>query len=1080
MLSQFENDEDMEVESLTSALSRISQRNEKPVSHNLNEEVESIQRSSVEENGRLTDQDFTVTPLSSMSSKESSEWQPEVRKINANQSHVRNNQSDQSRTNNNREYDILGAAEQDVQKTTVTPSRRRLKLDIQPVEMKRTERLLPAVVKPLKEKSHNMNKKEESGEGRRIGRSSREDHHGKLPDANGGSMTTWSRKQGAADHESPESLEATTPLSGESIADSLAGDVAQQRFAWQKPRPGIAPQGNPTPDTNSQELHATQTMHGEAFFIHTHTQPEQSLGSSSLNRTGTGSSFTVADKQHTASSAFEAGIPVVSSLAELQGMEDEDEESYNHQASPRHSTVHSNLHAAPSQNPASASHPAERFPGNPHPFPNPSPKPHDHSNPHMHETAFKPNPLHSGGDVPGRSLADNPRGSNTGMDTYNNIPHPSGMEKESSKLHADQTQKESGDGVCKSVLMTFDTNLSPDKLSTATPEFQFHSTSSLAHCNNDQISREQEPDLNTQKSQTQLPLNLPLDADHSAESTDQSALNPDSSLNMHSKPELTPHSQPITVEYPCMPLESANRELDNQVLTTWGANSKQTPLCGINTGGGNPNRPNNQLSLGEFAQIRARLEEKRHFMDSDKRKLERQWSKQRQRVGKAAFLQVLANQKKVKENASEDQPIRTEEFRSEKPKTQDVYSREEIERSIARSRLDQSQQEGKITFADLGSNKDKLLPSRSAESPRVQKVAPTNKPAESLPIRPESPQSIPDVPPGKGSPGSSSGSHSPHMTSDEYNTSLEKLNANLSQLQNEIQRLSLRQEQMRSVMDSPRPPSERSNSPQQVPPVDTKPFVLHSGGDVPPESQGFFLSQSEKETESFVLHENPLYDMSGTDIPSPRPVGPIQRLPPQLGQGSITRSTDQPQILKSPYPANHVPSNQTNSTYIIPPAHLTPSKSKESVGIPKNEIPQNQTKVVASTPANEQPRNADSLTNQHQPPLPTVASLSNHMAELSKKDKSTPEVTDAPDVQKKHKNRKDSSSSTTKKRSSLYEIVGEGDDDDDYSTDEERMVVRPLDSTANVTLENSVDPEQKAQGFVVAVETVSFYFDGPV
>ena len=69
-------------------------------------------------------------------------------------------------------------------------------------------------------------------------------------------------------------------------------------------------------------------------------QPEQSVDSSSLTRTGTGSSFTVSDKQHTASTAFEAGIPVVSSLAELQGMEDEDEESYNRQASPRHSSAH--------------------------------------------------------------------------------------------------------------------------------------------------------------------------------------------------------------------------------------------------------------------------------------------------------------------------------------------------------------------------------------------------------------------------------------------------------------------------------------------------------------------------------------------------------------------------------------------------------------------------------------------------------------------------------------------------------------------------------------------------------------------
>ncbi|XP_033640277.1 calmodulin-regulated spectrin-associated protein 1-like isoform X1 [Asterias rubens] len=1072
--SHFENEDDLEVESLTSALSRISQRSEKPVARKVNEELE--QRASTEENGRLTDPEFTVTPLSSMSSKDSSDWnrngQSDSRRGNGNHSLLRN---ETFRTANNREFEQ--SVEQEVLNSSVTPSRRRLKLDIQPVEMKRTERLLPAVVKPLKEKSNSINKKEESGEGRRTGRNPREDHHGRLPDANGGGMTTWSQKQGGPDQESPESLDATTPLSGESIADSLAGDYAQQqqRFAWQKPRPAFAPQGNPTPDTNSQEPHVTQAKHGEAFFIHTHLlQPEQSVDSSSLTRTGTGSSFTVSDKQHTASTAFEAGIPVVSSLAELQGMEDEDEESYNRQASPRHSSAHPNLHAAPSQNPNSASHPTERFSSNPHPYPHSSPRTHDQSNPHVHETAFKPNALHSGGDGHGISFSDSPRVPNAGMVTSNdNIPQPSSMETESSKLHADETQKESGDGVPKPVLMTFDTNLSPNKVSTSISELELKSTSSLANADQDNLTEEKE----TEK----LEPSLLLDTNLTIDKLEPSAI-PNSSLVMHSKADLTPSNQPIIVENSCMPLDSANHELDNQVLTTWGANSKQTPLCGINTGGGNPSQHNNQSGLGEFSQLRAKLEEKRRFMDSDKRKLERQWSKQRQRIGKAAFMQVLANQKKPRDNAIEDQPIAAEEFRGEKPK--DLYSREEIESSIAKSRFNHSQQEGKITFADLGSNKEKLVPSQSGDSPRIQKPAPTPQPVEVLPLRPESPQSIPDIPTGKASPGSSSGSHSPHMTSDEYNNSLEKLNANLSQLQNEIQRLSLRQEQMRSVMESPRPPSERSISPQQAPPVDSKPFVLHSGSEVPPEPSGFYLSQADKEPESFVLHENPLYDMAGAEIPSPRPadipsprpadaqsprpVGPVQRLPPQQGLGSITRSIDQSQVIKSPYPANQVPSKQPDNTYIIPPSQ--PSPIKNNIEISKNDTPQNQTKILASTPANEQPRNADSLTNQHQPPLPTVASLSNQMAEISKIEKS-PDSPDAPKVQKRQRNRKDSSSSTQKKRNSVYDIVGEGEEDNDYSTDEEKMVVRPLDLSGNISLDVTDDSEQKAKGFVVAAES---------
>ncbi|XP_022091173.1 calmodulin-regulated spectrin-associated protein 1-B-like isoform X7 [Acanthaster planci] len=925
--AHFENEDDLEVESLTSALSRISQQTEKPVSCSYSEEVQLPSRSPGGENGISADQELTnVTPLSSMSSRPSQSLNSETGRMDLlDQTRDR---IGQSRTNGSGEFGHPEAIEPETDMRAVTQSRRRLKLDIEPVDTKQTERLLPAVVRPLKEKSRNVNKKEESGEGRRIARNPREDRSGRSPNPNGSNMTTWSRKQSAGgDGESPESIDATTPLSGESIADSLAGDGAlqlqqQHRLAWQKPRPGVAQhQADPTSYTTShlcqpEEPHVAHARHGEAFFIHSHAQPEQSVGNSSLSRTGTGSSFTIADKKYTVASALEAGIPVVSSLVDLQ--DSEEPASYDNRASPRHPSAHPSLHAAPSHSPVSAWHPTEILSGNPHP--NPSPNLHAQPNPHV-----RPNP------------------------------------------HAQP--------------------------------------------------------------------------------------------NPHARPNLPPHETAI------------NRNAGHSGDDRPGLTHAESPQGHSNTGGGNLTQ-SGSLAAGDLAQIRSRLEEKRRLMDSDKRKLERHWSKQRQRMGKAAFLQVLANQKRVKDPVAGDQPVGTEDDRSmigEKTRSQDVYSREELERSIEKSRTqwasNQAQQEGKITFADLGSSKEKQLSNWSvADSPRSQRPTASSQLAD----RPESPPGISEVAAGKGSPGSSSGSHSPHMTSDEYNTSLEKLNANLSQLQNEIQRLSLQQEQMRSVMESPRPPSERSQSPQHAPPADSKPFILHAGSDPPATSQGFFLSSdTNKEPESFVLHENPVYEMSGADMQmhSPRPVGPVQKLAPEVGQGSITRPVEQPKIPKSPYPANQVPSSSPDNTYIIPPAQ-TPVKNIVSE-TPKNEVPQNITHVVASTPANEPPRNADALANQHQPPLPTVASLSNHMAQMSNKEQSLASPVEAVEVVKRPKKNREATSPTRKKRSSLYEIVGEGEDDDENLSEDEHLVVRPLDSTGN----SSLDAKTKAKGFVIASET---------
>ncbi|PIK61172.1 hypothetical protein BSL78_01899, partial [Apostichopus japonicus] len=83
---------------------------------------------------------------------------------------------------------------------------------------------------------------------------------------------------------------------------------------------------------------------------------------------------------------------------------------------------------------------------------------------------------------------------------------------------------------------------------------------------------------------------------------------------------------------------------ENDHMITWLANTKATSNT-INLD------PEVQVEppLSELAQIRMQLEKKRRHIDHEKRKLERQWYKQRIKVSKEAFLQCVT-QKKVPED----------------------------------------------------------------------------------------------------------------------------------------------------------------------------------------------------------------------------------------------------------------------------------------------------------------------------------------------------------------------------------------------------------------------------------------------
>ncbi|XP_041476211.1 calmodulin-regulated spectrin-associated protein 1-like isoform X8 [Lytechinus variegatus] len=897
-------------------------------------------------------------------------------------------------------------------------SRKNLKLDVHPVDILGSPRgptneFMPAVVRPLKEKSHQVRKTDERGDHLR---------HRNKHRSGDTRMTAAHQQYPDQGSDSSESVDATTPLSGESIADSLAGDLALQRARIAR---GVGPGGFMlAPASQSNQPQMAKGKHGEAFFISGSEQPLQDDGHHSFNAPTGAKSFTISEGAMTVDDAKEAGIPVVSASRSMQGLSEQgfrmrpggmtssqsDQEIY--QPRPQHSHSFQNpvsSAAAPSSLPYSM-HDSYSNPHNPHQYqPNPQFNPQS-SNP-QHANPHHGNPHHG-------NPHSNPHG-NPHHDFRTHSPHH----------HISQPNP-------------YDQQIDPEAYA-----HDQHGVSTWGH---------------HQKQQQQ---------------------------------QFHPHST--------NPGAAGNG---------YHISSGETTKAG-----------DGSVSSSELTHIRLRLEEKRRLMDYERHKLERQWNKQRQRVGKAAFLQVLANKKQEKEGNGEG------------------YSRSEHQRNIENARPPQ----GLTTFAALSANREKtsqvsqeppvseqeqyqhpiqdkqltqayflaqqnqMSQQTAQKTPRNQQPPPEHRAQQPSPSHlnqvqmaeggrrsNESPRSGRDSesprmrsespgPRRTESPGSSSGSHSPHLTQEEYNTSLEKLNANLSQLQNQILRLSLQQEEFkkgmnespRQVQESPRQVAQGDFGDQRDSPEhrDVHRPPSHPQQDSTGQMTGFYIESGDQklsEQDSYVLEENPAFNIPQGQGISPQEMQHIQQSP----QGFSLLPHNQPidnfnekQTVNAQRLSDvtYIKSEMNDNKYIIPDnlehdavvanAQIERTFSGQNLNIDnenQSQLKQMPTEEVHSPPANQrkgQPVMAFDIDmgSPKQPRAPPAN---------QRKKEATP---------KKVQEKKSSPPRTPVKKQappSVYEIVGEGEEDVPVPSD---MVVRPLEQLNASKDDDSADTSGMAAGFII-------------
>ncbi|XP_030830235.1 patronin isoform X4 [Strongylocentrotus purpuratus] len=1085
-----------------------------------------------------------------------------------------------------------------------TMSRKNLKLDVHPVDILGSPRgptneFMPAMVRPLKEKSHQIRKTDERGDHMRH----RNKHRSGDPRMNAASQQY--HDQGS---DSSESVDATTPLSGESIADSLAGDLALQRARIAR---GAGAGGFMlAPAAQSNQPQVAKGKHGEAFFISGSEQLLQDDDHHSCSAPSGNRSFTIAEGAMTVDDAKEAGIPVVSASRSMQGLSEHgfrmrpdgmtssqsDQEIY--QPHPQHSHSFQNpvsSAAAPSSLPYSM-HDSYSNPHNPHQYqPNPQFNPQSsnpqhanphhgnpHSNPHgnphhdfrthsPHHHVSQPNPYGQQVDPEAydqRGVSTwghhqqqqqqqfHPHNTNPGMSQSftNHSNTPTNPDVESPKLTAEAVQSEHQDK--RPVAMDFFHDLSPvQKENGYSPRVERDTPVNLSHTGailtQDHVNHpspvQSQPVVDQRSGSVRPPVH------------DIPNIEPRNSIAQNRSSYTNPHTFATDVAN-FQSNQSAFREPPNHSLTTWSAKPKHSPntefpttptssVTPINTGAagngyhissGDTAKPRDgSVSSSELTHVRLRLEEKRRLMDYERHKLERTWNKQRQRVGKAAFLQVLANKKQEKE-ANGEGHLRSEHQRNidnahrpqglttfaalsanrEKPTLQElpISEQEQHQHTIQEKQLTQayflaqqnqmSQQQGQRTPLNQPppqaehraqqpspSHIDQVQMAeggrRSNESPR------SGRDSDSPRMRSESPGPRRTESPG----GSSSGSHSPHLTQEEYNTSLEKLNANLSQLQNQIMRLSLQQDEIkkgmhespRQVQDSPRQvqdsPRQVQESPRQMGQEEHGDYrdspehrdVLRAPSqpqqDTAGQMTGFYIDSGEQrpsEQDPYVLEENPAFNIpQGQQRISPQEMQHMQQSPQGFSLSQHNQPTDnfnekQTANAQRLSDVTYVKSEMNDNKYIIPDhleqddvvanVHMERTYSGHNLNL-ENE---NQSQLkhmsaeeeVHSPPANQkkgQPIMAFDIDfgSPKQPRAPPA----------NQRKKEAPP--------KKVQEKKTSPPRTPVKKQappSVYEIVGEGEEDVLVQSD---MVVRPLEPLNMSKDDDAADTSGMAAGFII-------------
>ncbi|XP_033127600.1 calmodulin-regulated spectrin-associated protein 1-B-like [Anneissia japonica] len=646
--------------------------------------------------------------------------------------------------------------------------RSNLSLVVQPVDMKLprqavyTDGIMPANVRPLKEKVNYVNKDHEYGE-------TSSSHSPRSTSSNDSSrvMTSWGQSRGTSG--TPDSFGAVTPLSGMSTGSltSAPSHASEQRRVFESPRQ----------QWNAGEPNMAKARGGEAFYINTDEQiGTGQVVDSGYKRHGVGDSLTVSSRVYNVQ-------PVEMSTLQHEYMPSQTRRSHEWMGMPSTLTV---VHARQSSDPQQLQA-FDRYQTSSHgmePLITHSP------NSSIHTELSKPNQSFH---YHGGKLQNQGYGQSTGMDIYSAGDHVSysHSDKESFKLQSEMLTKET---------------LAANEVTT--------SFAPLVSQSADQIDRHE-------------------------------SINYD----VFSHPDVDERLDPMHVDVVSSDVNVVNGE--SHGMTTWIKKVKHESDSVPSIDAGNKTDNSWEPSASEMLQLRLKLEEKRRNIDREKRKMERNFNKQRQRVGKAAFMQIIRNENNELGDACHEHQHQLQgDFTSH------------VEPS-------------KITFADLGSakqNQNKVKDELLRNVSSFPHTVPTGGSAPTVGVIP----SIGSVS------GVHSGTHSPHLTTDEYNNSIEKMNANLSQLQNEITRLSQQHERIiHNIGSEPQSANQESN---QISETKTSSpsggFFLQNSGPVektietdknsngfylqgPPQSsepQGFYLGKEDRSSPQ--LEKNQCHETS--------------------------------------------------------------------------------------------------------------------------------------------------------------------------------------------------------------------------
>ncbi|KAM9705993.1 calmodulin-regulated spectrin-associated protein 2 isoform 1-T1 [Dama dama] len=246
-------------------------------------------------------------------------------------------------------------------------------------------------------------------------------------------------------------------------------------------------------------------------------------------------------------------------------------------------------------------------------------------------------------------------------------------------------------------------------------------------------------------------------------------------------------------------------------------------------------RDTTQLLASEVVHLRMKLEEKRRAIEAQKKKMEAAFTKQRQKMGRTAFLTVV---KKKGEGVS---PLREEAAGAEDEK---VYTERPREKEP-----------------------------QKANGPRSKSPADPKEGVESPAGRWPSGQSVPGDPEGRWSPAGPAEEPPQDGELLEHTRSIERLNASLHALQREMRRLALQQEALMHMREqqawviSPPPPSPHR-------PARDAPRPAHPSPQAVPRKSASFSVKNQRTPRPSELKITPLH----RTLTPPRSVDSLPRL----------------------------------------------------------------------------------------------------------------------------------------------------------------------------------------------------------